>query len=231
MAYPIVLRNKKQRVLVIGGGAVALGKVRRLWQEGFEIKVIGKGISEEAREYFQEKSISFEERGLRDQDFSKTDLVFNTAGNEGVRRMIQQGKKQHKFWLNDGCFPEDSDFHLPALFNRGELMVSVYTHGKSPGLGKRIIQHFEACFHKDWEAVLQVLGEERGKLLEEEPDEQLRRERLRKMVEGIPEEMFEKGVLSTDKKKRVLQNIRNVPGETSKKAKDIGTIESERRLK
>ncbi len=216
MAYPIVLNSSKQNVLVIGGEVVALRKVRRLWQESFKIKVIAKDHSVEAREFFVKQGIPFEKRPLETKDFSGVDLVFNTAGNEGVRGIIQRARGDHKFWLNDGCFPGDSDFHVPAAYSRGDLMLSVYTHGKSPALGKRFRKHFEACFGKDWEAVFEVLGRERERLLAEEPDEERRKTALRKMVQAIPEAMFEPGDLLPEEKKRMLDNIKKASNEISR---------------
>ncbi|GEM_PF-7065910 len=209
MAYPIVLSPKNQKVLVIGGDIVALRKAEKLWQEGFEIKVVATGFSRDAEMYFKQQEIDFVKRPVDEQDFSGVDLVFNTAGNEEVRRIIQRARGKHKFLLNDGCFPRDSDFHVPATYNRGALILSIYTHGMSPALGKRFRKHFETCFGEEWEAVLEVLGRERKRLLREEPSEERRREVLRSMVEAIPEAMFESGDLTLEERSGILENIQN----------------------
>ncbi len=209
MAYSVVLNLKNKKALVIGGEVVALRKTQKLWKEVLEIKVVAMEFSQEAEGFFREKQIPFEKRALRKEDFSGVDLVFNTAGKQGVRGKIQQARRHQKFWLNDGCFPGDSDFHLPATYKQGDLMLSVYTHGKSPALGKRFLKHFADCFGEDWESVLEVLGRERKKLMAEEPDEKRRKERLREMVEEIPEAMFQPGALLLEERKRMLKKIEN----------------------
>ncbi|NBG87094.1 precorrin-2 dehydrogenase/sirohydrochlorin ferrochelatase family protein [Isachenkonia alkalipeptolytica] len=207
MAYPIVLKHRNQKVLIIGGGAVALRKARRLRRESFEIIVVALKFSRKAQAFFKQNGIVFVKRGLTEEDFPGVDLVFNTSGNEKVRGMIHRARKHHKFWLNDGCFPGDSDFHVPASYNQGDLMLSVYTHGKSPALGNRFHEYFEDCFGRDWQAVLEILGRERKRLLAEEPSEERRKELLRRMVEEIPEAMFEPGDLLPEEKERILENI------------------------
>lgn len=210
MAYPIVLNLRNKKALVIGGEVVALRKVQKLWKEGLSIKVVAIKFSQEAEEFFREKNIIFEIRPLREEDFLGIDLVFNTAGNEDVRKLVQQGRVRQKFWLNDGCFPGDSDFHLPGTYKRGDLMLSVYTHGNSPGIVKRFQDHFEKFFGEDWVSVLTVLGRERKRLLAEEPDENRRKKLLREMVEEIPETMFEAGDLLPEEKSRMMENIKKV---------------------
>jgi len=46
--------------------------------------------------------------------------------------------------------PDLCDFHVPALVRRGDLLVTVSTGGKAPGLSQAIKSHLQAQFGPEW---------------------------------------------------------------------------------
>jgi precorrin-2 dehydrogenase len=46
--------------------------------------------------------------------------------------------------------PDLCDFHVPALVRRGDLVVTVSTGGKAPGLSQKIKSHLQAEFGPEW---------------------------------------------------------------------------------
>jgi precorrin-2 dehydrogenase/sirohydrochlorin ferrochelatase len=46
--------------------------------------------------------------------------------------------------------PELCDFHVPAQMRRGELLFTVSTGGKSPGLSKALREELERRFGPEW---------------------------------------------------------------------------------
>ena len=42
------------------------------------------------------------------------------------------------------------DFHLPAVIRRGDLVLTVSTNGRSPGLARRIRRRLEGLFGPEW---------------------------------------------------------------------------------
>ena len=53
------------------------------------------------------------------------------------------------------------DFHNPSLVRRGDLLLTVSTGGKSPGLAARIRQHLEATFGPEWAERVQAVARKR----------------------------------------------------------------------
>ncbi|HEX6144533.1 MAG TPA: NAD(P)-dependent oxidoreductase [Geminicoccaceae bacterium] len=54
------------------------------------------------------------------------------------------------------------DFHNPSLVRRGDLLLTVSTGGKSPGLAARIRQRLEAQFGAEWGDRLERLAAKRS---------------------------------------------------------------------
>ena len=58
--------------------------------------------------------------------------------------------------------PELCDFHVPALVRRGDLVLSVSTGGRSPGLSRLLREDLEQRFGPEWEAYLDQIAALRG---------------------------------------------------------------------
>ncbi len=60
--------------------------------------------------------------------------------------------------------PELCDFNVPAIARRGDLMFTVSTNGRAPGLARRLREWLEQRFSVEWEARLVELGSTRDRL-------------------------------------------------------------------
>jgi precorrin-2 dehydrogenase/sirohydrochlorin ferrochelatase len=69
------------------------------------------------------------------------------------------------------------DFHVPAIVRRGDLLISVSTGGRAPGLAQRLRAHLAQMFGVEWETRLRRLGDARLQWREEgaSKDEVIRR--------------------------------------------------------
>ena len=54
------------------------------------------------------------------------------------------------------------DFHNPSVVRRGDLLLTVSTGGRSPGLAARIRRHLERAFGPEWAGRLDHLGAKRA---------------------------------------------------------------------
>lgn len=54
--------------------------------------------------------------------------------------------------------PELCDFNVPAMVRRGDLVFSVSTNGRAPGLARRLREWLDERFGGEWEAHLVELG-------------------------------------------------------------------------
>jgi precorrin-2 dehydrogenase/sirohydrochlorin ferrochelatase len=57
--------------------------------------------------------------------------------------------------------PSLCDFHVPAIVRRGDLLFSVSTRGRAPGLARRLREWLEERFGPEWEVFSAELGEAR----------------------------------------------------------------------
>ena len=55
------------------------------------------------------------------------------------------------------------DFHTPSIVRRGDLLFSISTNGKSPGLGIEIKKYISKKFPAEWAERLEILAKKRQK--------------------------------------------------------------------
>lgn len=53
------------------------------------------------------------------------------------------------------------DFHVPSTVRRGDLVLTVSTGGRSPGLARRLGRHLERLFGPEWAGRVDRLGDRR----------------------------------------------------------------------
>jgi precorrin-2 dehydrogenase/sirohydrochlorin ferrochelatase len=61
--------------------------------------------------------------------------------------------------------PADSDFIVPSVIRRGDLLIAVSTSGKSPALAKRIRERLGRQFGNEYRDFLIMMGRLRNEIL------------------------------------------------------------------
>lgn len=75
--------------------------------------------------------------------------------------------------------PELCDFHVPAQLRRGELLLTISTSGRSPGLARILREYLETLFGPEWDGIVEAVAKARQEWREQglPPDEVSRRTR------------------------------------------------------
>ncbi len=140
---PISLKIKGKKVLIIGGGNVALHKMKLLRRFTKEIMVIGKQV---------DKQIKDSGSGYREQEYSSPildgyDLIYVCTDNRALNRRIKQDANEKGLLVNVADDPGLSDFVSPAIYKNNNMTVAVGSDAKDVkqaiGLRNRIKELLE----------------------------------------------------------------------------------------
>jgi precorrin-2 dehydrogenase/sirohydrochlorin ferrochelatase len=163
--YPANLNIAEKLCLVVGGGAVALRKTQSLLAVGAIIRVISPEVRAELRRLVQDKEIEWFQRGFAEGDLKGAFLVFAATNNPAIQVLIAEEAVKCSVLLNSADDPRNSDFHVPAHFRRGKMLVTVSTGGSSPALAKKIRQQLEIELVPEYELVVGLLALIREKVV------------------------------------------------------------------
>ncbi len=190
--YPVNLNITDKLCLVVGGGAVALRKVKSLLAGGAKIRVISPEILFELNVLAQTAKIEWFARGFVEGDVKGAFLVFAATNNSAVQALIEQEAAKYSVLLNSADDPQNSHFHVPAHFRRGKMLITVSTGGGSPALARKIRQQLEVEFVPEYEIVVELLSLIRERVVGLDDTSSVHGQLFRKLLQlGIVELVLE----------------------------------------
>ena len=141
--FPIFLKANQLKVLIVGGGYVALEKLTALWNNSKDAEVIlvAPAIQQEIKEYLTtDKKLTLLERTFELSDLNGIDWVIIAVGEIGLSEAIRIEAKKFNLLVNVADKPELCDFYLGSIVTKGNLKIAISTNGKSPTFAKRLKQ-------------------------------------------------------------------------------------------
>ena len=86
------------------------------------------------------------QRDFKNSDLKNIDLVIVAVNDQDVSIRIKQEAAKRKIIANVADTPEQCDFYLGSIVQKGNIKIAVSTNGKSPTIAKRIRETFEENF-------------------------------------------------------------------------------------
>ncbi|MBW1635023.1 MAG: bifunctional precorrin-2 dehydrogenase/sirohydrochlorin ferrochelatase [Deltaproteobacteria bacterium] len=174
--YPVNLNIANRLCIVVGGGEVALRKVNSLLDCKGLVRIVSPYVVPELEEIIHQKRAEWFERGYAKGDLRGAFLVFAATGDPQVQQQVKEEAGKCEVMLNSANDPVGSDFHVPAHFRRGKMLVAVATGGGSPALSRKIMEKLELELGPEYEAVVDFLAMVREAVTNKVADPSDRRE-------------------------------------------------------
>lgn len=159
-----------RRCVVVGGGAVANRKARKLLQAQAEVVV----ISPEVKPELESMAVEVHRRPYREGDLEGAYLAFAATDSREVNAAVAREARERGVPINVADNPAEGDFALPSTLRRGRLQISVSTGGASPTLARRVRSALEEAFGPEWSGVVEEFEKRRRAGVA--PGEELERE-------------------------------------------------------
>lgn len=144
--FPVFLKLEGLRVLIIGGGNVALEKLQAILvnSPSAAITLVAKEIRPEITTLSKEfTNLLVFEREAESADFEETDLVFIAVNNEAIAAELVLEAHLRNLLVNVADTPTLCDFYLSSVVRKGDLKIAISTNGKSPTMAKRLREVFD----------------------------------------------------------------------------------------
>jgi siroheme synthase-like protein len=142
--YPVLLELRELPLLVVGGGAVALRRVRGLLEAGGRPRLVSPALHPELAELVRSHGLDWAARPFQPGDVGSAALVFATTDQPGVNAAVAAEAAAGGALVNRADAGEGSSFQLPAVLRQDPVLVAVSTGGASPLLARRLRERLEA---------------------------------------------------------------------------------------
>lgn len=136
--YPVFLNLRGRRVVVVGGGQVALRKVQGLLECGAVVTVVAPDAVPPLEELAQNGRIELVRREYQPGDLHGASLAIASTNRHEVNAQVSAEAAGKGIFVNVVDDPELCSFIMPSVLSRGDLMVAVSTGGRSPLLASLV---------------------------------------------------------------------------------------------
>lgn len=216
--YPIFVDLNKQACLVVGGGPVALRKIRLMISAGAEITVIAPELCTDLKEEFADK-IQHHARRVKDSDIAGYRLITAATSEPEVNKHVSELAQAANIPVNVVDQPELCSFITPSIIDRSPVLIAISTGGDAPVLARMLRAKLEAFIPASYGQLASAMGRYRDALKRALPEERERRMFWEKVVQGPVAELFFSG-RSSDAEKQLQLSIDN----SASKANEVGEV-------
>ena len=155
--FSIEVNLEGKNVLVVGGGRIALRKVKTLLPTGARITVVAPQFDPEfdaLKSGEQASLIVLKNRPYEPLDLRGIFMVFICTDQPAVNAQVSNDARARRILVNNACDYLDGDFIVPARMDFGEnIAVTVSTQGRAPSLAKKLKQKIQTEWAEGLEQV------------------------------------------------------------------------------
>ena len=155
--YPVNLVLAGRPCLVVGGGRVALTKVRGLVDAGARVTVVAPEIAPDVAALAE----AAETRPYRAGEAGDYRFVIAATGDPAVNQQVYDDGEAAGVWVNSADDPQRCSAILPARVRQGRLTLTVSTGGHSPAVAAWVRGRLADEFGPEYDDLIGLLSEAR----------------------------------------------------------------------
>ena len=162
--YPVFLDIAGKPVVVIGGGEIAVQKVKGLLDAGALVTLVSPTLHPDLVPLAAQGRIEHVAREYAPGDLEGYFLAFVGTDDRAINDIVAREGKERGVLVNAVDDPANCDFIMPAVVRRGDLIVAVSTSGGSPAMARRMREELEAFLTEEYALMLELAAEVRREL-------------------------------------------------------------------
>ena len=197
--FPMFVDLKNKPILIVGGGKVALRKLKKLAPYGGIPTVVAPKILPE----ILEMGVTVHRRKFRAEDLEpRPALVIAATDNKVINREVAALCTNAHIPVNAADDPEACTFLFPALVRQGRFSAGLSTGGVSPTAAVYFKERLEDQLPDSLDDILDWLDQRRRELKKTVPDQAVRAGIFRRMFDAA---MEKGGILTAGEEARCME--------------------------
>lgn len=161
--FPINLRLEGMRVLMVGGGAVALEKLEKLLPHRPCLTLVSPEVCPEVATLIAAHGCRHIQDVYRPEHLEAQQLVIGATNDREVNRRLHADTRARGLLLNAVDMPAYCDFIMPAVVAGEHFSVAISTGGVAAGMARQVRLQLEESVRAE-DGILEVLEKVRALL-------------------------------------------------------------------
>jgi uroporphyrin-III C-methyltransferase/precorrin-2 dehydrogenase/sirohydrochlorin ferrochelatase len=182
--FPTFFDLKGKAVIVAGATPVALERVRLALAAGATVRLFAEELSPEGRLLVASPGVAWLPGAPAGEDFARAALVFVAGGDCARDRAAAVAARAAGVPVNVADQPDFSDFIMPAVIRRGDVLIGISTGGAAPTLARLVRERIERVLPARLGDLARFAGALRERVKSLFPRPEARRAVLERLVDG-----------------------------------------------
>ena len=164
IVYPVNLNIKDKKCIVVGGGNVAERKVKSLLRANAAVNVISPNLTPTLQDLVMKKKVNYIARNYQAGDIKGCFLVICATDNKEINKTVAEEADALGLLFNVIDDSKESNFTVPAVIKRADLILTVSTNGKSPAVSRQIKEELSQMYGDEYGSFLKLIAKYRQEL-------------------------------------------------------------------
>jgi precorrin-2 dehydrogenase/sirohydrochlorin ferrochelatase len=209
--YAIFLELGNRRVVLVGGGAVAVRKAYSLLEAGARLIVVAEEASDAMIALCVQHGVELIRAKYSKEYLGEAVLVIAATNDHEVNEQVYRDCQALEILCNVVDEPQLCDFFVPAVVKRGNLQIAIGTGGDYPAYAGHLRKKLEALFTEEHGRFLAELECVRERVLQKVPGPEDRKALLGRLADDESFEYFkEHGSPAWQKRAREIIESRTI---------------------
>jgi len=178
--FPAFLDLASRRVVVVGGGPVAAGKIESLLSAGARVTVVAPQVQPE----IERADVEVVRREFRDEDLDGAWWAV-AAAPPAVNRQVRAAADARRVFVNAVDDPRNATAYLGGVVRRDGVTIAISTDGRAPALAGLLREALDAFLPREIDAWLRASDEARREWREQRVPMESRRPQLLALLNAL----------------------------------------------
>ena len=186
--FPLFFKLEDRKVLIVGGGDVALRKADLLSRAGAAITILAPSISTEIQTLLSHTKYKAKHE-LIYENYNKAYMtgarvIIAATDDEALNHQIHADATELNIPVNVVDTPHLCDFIFPAIVDRNPIVIGISSNGKAPVLARLLRARLETLIPQGYGKLAKLAGDFRSEVKTKIPTLTGRRQFWEKAFEG-----------------------------------------------
>jgi len=182
--FPLFFKLEDRKVLIVGGGDVALRKADLLSRAGACITILAPNISTDIQALLSDSKHELVYENYNKSHMTDARVIIAATDDETLNHQIHADATELNIPVNVVDTPHLCDFIFPAIVDRNPIVIGISSNGKAPVLARLLRARLETLIPQGYGKLAKLAGEFRAEVKTKIPTLTGRRQFWERAFEG-----------------------------------------------
>ncbi len=163
---PLFHNLNGRRCVMVGGGSVALRKIRPLIEVGAKVEIIAPEINTAITDLAEKHSLCLYQRKFNNADLEGAALVIAATDDKQLNKQVSEQAQKLNIPVNVVDQPELCSVVFPSIVDRSPVQIAISSGGTAPVLARMLRTRLESLIPSGYGFLAQLAGKFRQQVKE-----------------------------------------------------------------